>query len=87
MNDEMKKAIERLREGDYVRRYGQIVALIKERQDILAVCDCAEKAMRVVEAAKGVLDDAQGGLTGKCWRVGKPAMNQLSEALAAMEEP
>jgi hypothetical protein len=87
MNDEMKKAIERLRAGQC------------GADDINAVCDCAEKAMRVVEAAGKLLIAVEGSDK----HIGLLSMREsyycvencaytdereaVRKALAAMEEP
>ena len=44
MNTDLKSAIKRLREGNYINRVGQVAAIVRQRQDILAVCDALEQA-------------------------------------------
>jgi hypothetical protein len=95
MNDELKKAIERLRYFESVR-YEPTNSICA---DILAVCDCAEKAMRVVEAAGKLLIAVEGSDK----HIGLLSMREsyycvencaytdereaVRKALAAMEEP
>jgi len=97
MNDELKKAIERLRESVVASRIKG--NNLQHDADILAVCDCAEKAMRVVEAAGKLLIAVEGSDK----HIGLLSMREsyycvencaytdereaVRKALAAMEEP
>jgi len=77
MNDELKKAIERLRNAPVVSKSGCMLGC--DKWDIAAVCAAAEKAMRVVEMANEYVR-CKDGL--ECdYRMA------LLKSLAAMEEP
>jgi hypothetical protein len=86
MNDELKKAIERLRESVVASRIKG--NNLQHDADILAVCDCAEKAMRVVEAAKDFYESSRW-LICNDEELAQQEMREkrLRLALAAMEEP
>jgi hypothetical protein len=59
-----------------------------DKWDIAAVCAAAEKAMRVVEAAKRYRSTAEGEpFTAKAFNEQELARQDLDYALSAMGEP